>query len=479
MSSEIAIKTENISKCYQIYETPRCRLKQFVYTRIQRAAKRPVRQYYRDFWALRNVSFEVTKGETLGIIGRNGSGKSTLLQVICNTLHPSGGTVVTNGRVAALLELGSGFNFEFTGRENVYLNASILGLSKAEIDGRFDSIVKFADIGDFIEQPVKTYSSGMVVRLAFSVAINVEPDILVVDEALSVGDELFQRKCFARIESIREKGTTILFVSHSAPTVIELCDRAMLLEHGKKLAVGSPKEIVGLYQKMIYAPDDKRQKVIEQISNLVECNTKNATSYKETTSDKTIQTKGDHKLQESYDPNLKPSSTIEYESHGVCIESPTLRTLDGQQVNNLIGGRTYRFSYAVNFVKKSSKVRFAFAVKTVSGLELGGALSAANFPDAIPVVDPGTKINVTFTFQATLNQGSYYLNAGVRGMKEEKETYLHRIIDAYAFRILPQSNSCATAIIDFSAYAEFDILRPKHLNTADFRDKAVDWEVTA
>ena len=200
MSSEISIKVENLSKCYQVYEQPRDRLRQFVMPRIRRMAGLKPKQYFREFWALRDVSFEVKKGETVGIIGRNGSGKSTLLQMICGTLNPSSGSITGTGRISALLELGSGFNPEFTGRENVYMNAAVLGLDKEEIDARFDGIAAFADIGDFIEQPVKTFSSGMVVRLAFSVAINVDPEILIVDEALSVGDELFQRKCFSRIE---------------------------------------------------------------------------------------------------------------------------------------------------------------------------------------------------------------------------------------------------------------------------------------
>ncbi|MEX5494519.1 ABC transporter ATP-binding protein, partial [Pseudomonas asgharzadehiana] len=197
MSSEVAIKVENLSKCYHIYDQPRDRLRQFVLPPVQRTLGMRSRQYYREFWALRGVNFEVKKGETVGIVGRNGSGKSTLLQMICGTLNPTDGSIQTQGRVAALLELGAGFNPEFTGRENVYLNAAILGLSKEETDQRFDDIAAFAEIGTFIEQPIRSYSSGMIVRLAFAVAINVDPDILIVDEALSVGDELFQRKCFS------------------------------------------------------------------------------------------------------------------------------------------------------------------------------------------------------------------------------------------------------------------------------------------
>lgn len=215
MAEDFAIRVCNLSKSYQIYEKPSDRLKQFVLPRLQRTTGQERKQYYREFRALNDVSFDVRKGETVGIIGRNGSGKSTLLQIICGTLSPTGGTVETWGRIAALLELGSGFNPEFTGRENVYMNASVLGLSNQEIAACFDDIASFADIGEFIEQPIKTYSSGMAVRLAFAVAINVEPDILIVDEALSVGDELFQRKCFSRIEAIRARGRPSFCVSRS------------------------------------------------------------------------------------------------------------------------------------------------------------------------------------------------------------------------------------------------------------------------
>ncbi|MDZ4098100.1 MAG: ABC transporter ATP-binding protein, partial [Methylophilaceae bacterium] len=193
--TNIAIKVENLSKCYQIYDNPRDRLKQFVAPRLQRLTWQTPKQYFREFWALKDVSFEVKKGETVGIIGRNGSGKSTLLQMICGTLNPTSGSIQTSGRSAALLELGSGFNPEFTGRENVYMNAAVLGLTQDEIDKRYDDIVAFADIGEFINQPVKTYSSGMVVRLAFAVQSQIDPDILIVDEALSVGDAKFQAKC--------------------------------------------------------------------------------------------------------------------------------------------------------------------------------------------------------------------------------------------------------------------------------------------
>ena len=244
MSSELAndtaIRVENLGKCYHIYDHPRDRLKQFVLPHLQRAAGRPSAKYYREFWALKDLNFEVRRGETVGIIGRNGSGKSTLLQLICGTLNPTTGSVRTQGRVSALLELGSGFNPEFTGRENVYMNGAVLGLSMEEVNARFNDIAAFAEIGDFIEQPVKTYSSGMMMRLAFAVAVHVEPDILVVDEALSVGDIAFRNKCSEVIQKMMARGVTILFVTHDLGTLQLLCSRVLWLAHGELRASGDP-----------------------------------------------------------------------------------------------------------------------------------------------------------------------------------------------------------------------------------------------
>jgi homopolymeric O-antigen transport system ATP-binding protein len=243
----VSISVNNLSKCYQLYESPRDRLKQFVIPRIRRLFRLRSKQYFREFWALKNISFEIKKGTTVGIIGHNGSGKSTLLQIICGTLASSEGTVASNGRIAALLELGSGFNPEFTGRENVYMNGAIMGLSRSEIDDRFDDIVAFADIGDFIDQPVKIYSSGMFVRLAFATAVNVEPDILVVDEALAVGDSHFVQKCLRKFEQFQQIGITILYVTHDIISINKFCHKAILLDHGEIISNGKPKDVVDIY----------------------------------------------------------------------------------------------------------------------------------------------------------------------------------------------------------------------------------------
>lgn len=243
MSEEIAISLKNISKCYKRYARPVDRLKEILL---------PGKSHAQEFWALKDIDLEIPKGQILGIIGQNGSGKSTLLQIIAGTLTPTTGDVFANGRISALLELGSGFNFEFTGRQNVFFNGHILGLNKKEIETKFDEIAAFADIGEFIEQPVKTYSSGMFARLAFSVAAHCNPSVLIVDEALSVGDIFFQQKCYKFIENLREDGKSIIFVSHDTGAVLKLCEKALLMEHGLIKHSGLPQEIVSKYMEIYY-----------------------------------------------------------------------------------------------------------------------------------------------------------------------------------------------------------------------------------
>ena len=448
-----AIQVRDLGKCYQIYDQPQDRLKQSLFSRLAPVLGKPSRNYFREFWALRDVSFDITHGETVGIVGRNGSGKSTLLQIICGTVAPTTGNVRIDGRVAALLELGAGFNPEFTGCENVYLNASVLGLSRNEIDARFEAISEFADIGQFIDQPVKTYSSGMVVRLAFAIAINVDPEILIVDEALSVGDERFQRKCFSRIEEIRTKGATILFVSHSGATVIDLCDRAILLDDGSQLAMGSPKQIVGRYQRLLYAAPYEREEIRNSIQSEAALMLADSVSRAPASANDGAAA-SDPSLQESFDPSLAPSSTINYSPQGVIIGAAMVTTLTGRRVNNLVRGRTYHYRYDVRFLEPATNVRFGMLIKTIAGVELGGGTSAANAAEAISVVAAGTTYSVRFSFCCRLNAGVYFLNAGVLGAGQSgAETFLHRLLDVAMFRVLPQCHNTATGPVDFECVA--------------------------
>ncbi|MBA1232872.1 ABC transporter ATP-binding protein [Pseudomonas viridiflava] len=436
----MAINVSAINKCFHIYDKPRDRLMQM----LMRGRKR----YYREFWALKDISFQIERGSTVGIVGRNGSGKSTLLQLICGTLNPTGGGIETRGRIAALLELGTGFNPEFTGRENVYMNASVLGLSKEETDSRFDEITAFADIGLFIDQPVKTYSSGMLVRLAFAVAINADPEILIVDEALSVGDELFQRKCFARLEAIRSKGATILFVSHSGSTIVELCDHAILLDSGELLAQGNPKTIVSQYQKLMYAPVDKRENIRSAIRDglTIQAIERDALESAFVASE----VASSEATEDFFDENLKSSSIVEFESHGAYIDHPYITDIDGRAVNNLVRGRRYLYNYRVQFERAAERVRFGMVIRTTTGLALGGAHSSSG-SQVISVVESDTQLLVSFQFDCLLNPGIYFVNAGVFGTSSDgqEETVMHRLVDAVVFRVVPVQNNLATELVDF------------------------------
>ncbi|MDV2449664.1 ABC transporter ATP-binding protein [Xanthomonas hortorum] len=446
MSSEISIDVSGVSKVFPVYSKPHHRLLQMLSPRSRK------QRWFNNFHALNDVTFCVNKGETVGIIGRNGSGKSTLLQIICGTLTASAGSCRTFGRIAALLELGAGFNPEFTGRENVYLNGTLLGLSREQVHERFDEIARFADIGDFIEQPVKSYSSGMFVRLAFAVAIHVEPGILIVDEALSVGDEAFQRKCFARIERLRDQGATIIFVSHSASTVLELCNRAILLDHGDLLAMGEPKVVVTQYQKMLYAPSDKisaiRASYLAQLQGgaSVEADSSEAVND---LPDKAIPSSPEAEEDLAYlDPGLVSQSALRYESRGVSVSDPHIQTLSGRRVNVLESGKDYIYTYNASFERAAMAVRFGMLIKTVSGVELGGAVSSSVL-NPMPLVMKGEQFNVCFRFRASLAPGTYFLNAGVTGRVGEEDTFLERLIDAAVFRIPPDLKRTTTGFVDF------------------------------
>ncbi|AOY57519.1 ABC transporter, ATP-binding protein, putative function in lipopolysaccharide export [Desulfococcus multivorans] len=446
---DIAIRATHLSKCYQIYKAPSARLKQFIMPRFQRVVRMRPKQYYRDFWALRNISFEVRRGETVGIVGRNGSGKSTLLQLICGTLTPTSGVCHTSGNIAALLELGTGFNPQFTGLENVFFYGQILGMSYHHINQILPDILSFADIGNFIHQPVKTYSSGMVMRLAFAVSVSREPEIFVVDEALAVGDEAFRRKCFARIEALRERGTTILFVSHAATMVIELCDRALLLDSGELLYDGPPKETITHYHKLIFAPPENISKLHREIRKAAE--SASIASPDNFPSDSTADTSSEKKeIQPQYVEGLVSQSRIDYDQLGAAIVDPRIETLDEERVNILIAMQEYRYCYQVKFFQNARRIQFGMLIKNISGVEIGGALHPSLF-EHIDSVMAGEEFQVSFKFRCQLNPGTYFFNSGIQGLTgvDSKKTYLHRIIDAVMFKVQPYREREATAIVNF------------------------------
>jgi len=441
-SDDLAIHLRGVDKTYAVYERPHHRLFETVFGSRWRT-------WHRDFRALRDIDLDVHRGETIGLIGRNGSGKSTLLQVICGILAPTAGKVEVRGRIAALLELGAGFNAEFTGRENVFLNGTVLGLERSEIEARFADIVAFADIGDFIDQPVKTYSSGMYVRLAFAVAINVEPEILVIDEALSVGDEAFQRKCFGRIQRIRESGATVLFVSHGASTVAELCDRVVLLDAGEMLAMGPPKPVISRYHKLLYAPSGEAAAIRERIRHDFEQGlVESPLALDERSTERAANDDAEAEPDDGYfDPALVPE-TLSYAAQGVRIESPRVETPDGRRVNVLRAGRAYVYRYRACFERAATLVRFGMMIRTVSGLELAGCASHAH-PDGVDLVEAGAGFDVAFGFRCLATPGTYFLNAGVLGRLDAEEVFLGRLVDASMFRVMPDPDRLATGLVDF------------------------------
>jgi lipopolysaccharide transport system ATP-binding protein len=450
---DFAIRLRDVSKHYLIYGKPEDRLKQMVLPRLAKAVGRKPKAYFRHFAAVDNVSLDIGHGETIGIVGRNGSGKSTLLQMICGTLQPSSGTVEVKGRIAALLELGAGFNPEFTGKENVYLNGAILGLSRSEIDERYDRIAAFADIGHFINQPVKTYSSGMYVRLAFAVAINVDPAILIVDEALAVGDEAFQRKCFARIEAIKEQGATILFVSHGAQTVIQLCDRAVLLDAGEKLLEGEPKRVVGQYQRLISADDEAASRIRNEILSgaAADAGVGRETGMEqpgeETSADPSVFLPNlVDAPPDELDTGLISESTMRYSPNGATISRVRIENSFGETVNIINKRRIYSIKYNIHFVQDCTDVSFGCMIRTVSGLDIAGAATTLDPQTRIPFVEKGKSIDVEIDFECVLSSGTYFINVGVIANEGQ---YVDRILDVSMFRVRPESRIISTGDIDF------------------------------
>lgn len=409
-SDNVVLRIRNVSKRFEMYEKPVHRLFQTLC-----AGKK---QFFKEFWALRDIDFEVRRGECVGIIGRNGAGKSTLLQIITGTLQPTSGSVEANGRIAALLELGSGFNPEFTGRENVYMNASILGLTKRQTDEKFDEIIRFADIGDFIDQPVKTYSSGMMVRLAFAVQVVVEPEILIVDEALAVGDIAFQQKCFDRIKKLQERNVTILLVSHDLSSILNICTRALLL-YDRRLAMdGSPNDVVEAYKKKLTTmtkpqppPPDARQS-----DSFVALRAPDASRHSQ-----------------SYPvfPNKK-----EYGSKRIEIVDWGIFDSSGRQLCKIDAEATTVLRL---WLKANSSVQHAcasFFLKDVKGREIAGInTDQANRP--IGAMEPGEIRRIEFRQKFPIPNGSYLLNFGCSGTDSEgKVEAFHRIYDLYLVEIV-------------------------------------------
>jgi lipopolysaccharide transport system ATP-binding protein len=429
--SEVAISLQNLWKCFKRYEHPADRLKEIFL---------PKRCKSQEFWAVKGINLEIYKGQTLGIIGRNGSGKSTLLQMIAGTMTPTLGSVQVRGRISALLELGSGFNPEFTGRQNVFFNGRLLGLSNDELEEKFEAIADFADIGDFIDQPVKTYSSGMFVRLAFGVAVNVDPEILIVDEALAVGDVLFQRKCFSKIEELSDRGVTILFVSHDLNSVLNLCDRAIVLDEGRMLCDEKPHPAVLAYSALvserealeITRHENRAQaKVIaNQVKKAADQNANGNGSKLKLASNGNGNngSNGNHELKKfrhEVKPR-KPGSKADAigESRigmgGAEILSAEIINSSGEPTQTVKCGERVRVRSTILFHKDVEQPIAGFKIKTINGIAVIGN-STFGSQKTLPAIAAGTVLTVEFGWNCYLTPGNYTISAGVSELRLDQK----------------------------------------------------------
>lgn len=417
MAEDIAISVNDVSKMYKLYDNPMDRLKESL--GLSRKKK------YKEHYALNHVSFQVHKGETVGIIGTNGSGKSTILKIITGVLSPTGGEVSVNGRISALLELGAGFNGEYSGLENVYLNGSMIGFSREEIDAKLQSILDFADIGEFIHQPVKTYSSGMFVRLAFAVAINIDPEILIVDEALSVGDVFFQAKCYRKFEEFKEMGKTILFVSHDLSSIGKYCDRVVLLNKGEKLAEGGAKEMVNLYRRVLVNQYDDAD--LEEGAENAEAGQDGQLT--DGTAGENVSKKehagGGRAMKDSL--NLNPK-VLEYGSKLGEIVDFAIRDDTGMITNVIEKGKEFSVQMKVRFQADVNDPIFAFTLKDLKGTEITGTNTMYEHTPVKPQ-KAGDVREITFKQIMPLEAGEYMLCLGCTGYKYGDFTVFHRLYD--------------------------------------------------
>lgn len=441
MSSDVAVRVHSLSKCYQIYDRPHDRLKQSLYPRLQRLVGKPPKQYHREFWALKDVSFEINKGETFGIIGRNGSGKSTLLQLICGTLTPTGGTVETNGRIAALLELGSGFNPEFTGHENIYMNASILGLTEAEIDARYDEIVAFADIGEFINQPVKTYSSGMYVRLAFAVIAHVDADILVIDEALAVGDAFFTQKCMRFLRNFMERGV-LVFVSHDSGAVINLCRRALWLDKGGMRLLDDSKSVTEEYLAAVY---ESQQGASQHRADEPKKSAKNPVPIR-TVCDQRIDFINCSNLRNDLEVFSFHPDKSAFGLRGATITDVRVTDRAGNQLLWIVGGEEVLLEIEVQAHQPICGAIIGFYVNDRLGQPLFGDNTFLTYVDNPISVSTGQRFLARFHFNMPiLPRGEYTVTVAVAEGSQHEHVQHHWIYDALL--IQSHSSSVSTGLV--------------------------------
>lgn len=440
-NSEYAIQVQDVSKIYRLYEKPIDRLKE--------SLSLTHKSYHRDFFALSNISFNVKKGETVGIIGTNGSGKSTILKIITGVLTPTTGSVRVSGVISALLELGAGFNMDYTGIENVYMNGTMMGFTRAQMEEKLPDILEFADIGDFVYQPVKTYSSGMFVRLAFALAINVEPEILIVDEALSVGDVFFQSKCYRRMEEIRKNGTTILMVTHDMGSVIKYCDRVVLLNKGQYVAEGEAGKMVDLYKKILANQMDALEEELQEMNDFSGGLTEGAEQSRASggagfgnhqagaagglaSSHKTAGLMKD-KL------TINPNRT-EYGNGKAEIYDLGLFDERGNLTNLLLKGEYFEIKERIRFFDQVEAPIFTYTIKDKKGADLTGTNTMFEGAEVKPVKN-GDEYEVTFRQKMTLQGGEYLLSMSCTGFEQGEHTVYHRLYDIANITVISNKNT--------------------------------------
>jgi hypothetical protein len=416
MDKNLAISVQGVSKIYKLYDKPIDRLKE--------AVSLTHKSYHRDFFALSDISFDVKKGETVGIIGTNGSGKSTILKIITGVLSPTTGTAEVSGNISALLELGAGFNSEYTGLENIYMNGTMMGFSRQEMERRMDDILRFADIGDFVNQPVKTYSSGMFVRLAFALAINVDPEILIVDEALSVGDVFFQAKCYRRMEEMMKNGTTILMVSHDMGSIIKYCDKVVLLNRGHFVAQGEAGKMVDLYKKILAnQTDELAEALIEEKKEAL------GLPVEATVSDKRMKDR----------MNLNPE-VQEYGDGRASFED--FGTLDarGNGTNLLLKGEMFTIRERVRFHAPIENPIFTYTLRDKKGTDITGTNTLFEGTEIKPVKD-GDVYTVSFRQKMNLQGGEYLLSMSCTGYENGEHVVYHRLYNVLSLTVISNKNT--------------------------------------
>ena len=424
---ENAITVTDVTKIYKMYDKPIDRLKESLHPGHK--------EYHKKFYALNHLSFQVKKGETVGIIGTNGSGKSTILKIITGVLSPTTGEVKVKGNISALLELGAGFNSDYTGIENIYMNGTMMGFSKKEMDRKLQDILDFADIGDFVYQPVKTYSSGMFVRLAFALAINVEPEILIVDEALSVGDVFFQSKCYRRMEEIRQRGTTILMVTHDMGSIIKYCDRVVLLNKGNFVAEGAPGHMVDLYKKILANQMDALKDELEEMND-----------FSGEKSGKPKKAEGLMKEKLTINGNR-----TEYGDGRAEIYDLGLLDARGNVTNLLLKGENFTIRERIRFYAPIQAPIFTYTIKDKKGTELSGTNTMFEGTDIRPVKD-GDEYEVSFTQKMTLQGGEYLLSMSCTGFEMGEHVVYHRLYDVTNITVI--SNKNTVGVYDMESVVE-------------------------